>query len=95
MIFKNPRVVNDPAVVDEAFTKGDGAFTEVMRNMMVWQDPEPHQRVRNLVKSAFTPRAMARWRPIAERVANELCDRIAADGHAELVEQFNYELPFK
>jgi cytochrome P450 len=94
VIFKNPRVVNDPAVVDEAFTKGDGAFTEVMRNMMVWQEPEPHQRVRNLVKAAFTPRAMAQWRPIAERVANELCDRMAADGHAELVEQFNYELPF-
>src|SRR5438552_10097102 len=94
VIFKNPRVVNDPAVVDEAFTKGDGAFTEVMRNMMVWQEPEPHQRARNLVKSAFTPRAMARWRPIAERVANELCDRIAVDGHAELVEKFNYELPF-
>ena len=51
-----------------------------MRNVMIWQEPEPHQRVRNLVKSAFTPKAMARWRPIAERVTNELCDRIEADG---------------
>ena len=65
-----------------------------MRNVMIWQEPEPHQRVRNLVKSAFTPKAMARWRPIAERVTNELCDRIEAEGHAELVEQYNYELPF-
>ena len=37
---------------------------------------------------------MAHWRPIAERVANDLCDRIEADGHAEIVDQFNYELPF-
>ncbi len=94
VIFKNPRVVNDPAVVEEAFKKGDGTFTEVMRNVMVWQEPEPHQRVRNLVKAAFTPRAMAHWRPIAERVANDLCDRIEADGHAEIVDRFNYELPF-
>ncbi len=93
-IFKNPRVVNDPQVVDEAFTHGDGTFTSVMRNVMLWQRPEPHQRVRTLVKSAFTPRAMARWRPIAERVANELCDRIEANDHAELVDQYNYELPF-
>jgi pimeloyl-[acyl-carrier protein] synthase len=91
VIFKNPRVVNDPAVVEEAFKKGDGTFTDVMRNVMVWQEPEPHQRVRNLVKAAFTPRAMAHWRPIAERVANDLCDRIEA---AEIVDQFNYELPF-
>ena len=92
--LKNPRVVNDPAVIDEAFTHGDGSWTDVMRNVLIWQHPEPHQRVRNLVKSAFTPRAMARWRPIAEMVTNELCDRFAGDGHAELVDQFNYELPF-
>jgi cytochrome P450 len=94
VVFRNPRAVNDPQVVDEAFSNGDGAFTRVMRNVMVWQHPEPHQRVRNLVKAAFTPRAIARWRPIAERVSNELCDRMAADGGAELVEQYNYELPF-
>lgn len=94
VIFKNQRVVNDPKVVDEAFGHGDGSFTRVMRNVMIWQDPEPHQRVRNLVKSAFTPRAIARWRPIAERVTNELADKLAAKGHAELVDEYNYELPF-
>lgn len=50
--------------------------------------------MRNLVKSAFTPRAIERWRPIAVRVANELCDRIAARGTADLVEDYNYEIPF-
>jgi cytochrome P450 len=93
-VFRNPRVVNDPRVVDEAFAHGDGSFTEVMRNVMIWQEPEPHQRVRNLVKAAFTPRAIARFRPIAERVAGELCDALAERGHGDLVEQYNYELPF-
>jgi cytochrome P450 len=94
VLFRNARVVNDPKVVDEAFTHGDGAFADVMRNVMIWQHPEPHQRVRNLVKSAFTPRAIAQWRPIAERVTQELCDRLAVAGHGELVDQYNYELPF-
>jgi cytochrome P450 len=94
VLFRNPRVVNDPAVVEQAFDHGDGSFKDVMANVMVWQEPEPHQRVRNLVKSTFTPKAMARWRPIAERVAQELCDALAADGGADLVERYNYELPF-
>jgi len=93
-LLRDPRVVNDPAVVDEAFTHGDGSWTEVMRNVLIWQDPEPHQRVRNLIKSTFTPRAMSRWRPITEMVVGQLLDAMAADGHAELVEQYNYEIPF-
>jgi len=94
VIFRNARVVNDPQVVDEAFNHGDGAFHRVMKNVMIWQEPEPHQRVRNLVKAAFTPRAMARWRPIAERVTTELCDAMEARGEADLVEHYNYEIPF-
>ncbi|GMU78673.1 MAG: cytochrome P450 [Acidimicrobiia bacterium] len=93
-IFRNPRVVNNPAVIDQAFSHGDGSFTGVMRDVMLWNHPEPHQRVRNLVKTAFTPRAIERWRPIAERVAHDLCDRIAAKGEADLVEDYNYEIPF-
>jgi cytochrome P450 len=93
-VFRNARVVNDPRVVDEAFDHGDGSFTNVMRSVMIWQEPDAHQRVRNLVKAAFTPRAIARFRPIAERVANELCDGLAAAGGGDLVEQYNYELPF-
>ncbi len=93
-LLRDPRVVNDPAVVDEAFTHGDGSWTAVMRHVLIWQHPEPHQRVRNLIKSAFTPRAMARWSPIAEMVVDDLLHGMARDGHAELVDQYNYEIPF-
>lgn len=93
-LFRNPRVVNDPAVIEEAFTHGDGSFTNVMANAMIWRKPEDHARIRDLVRTAFTPRAIARWRPIAEQVTNELCDRVKGDGGMELVDQYNYELPF-
>jgi pimeloyl-[acyl-carrier protein] synthase len=93
-LFRNPDVVTDPSVVDEAFSHGDGAFTNVMRNVMVWRRPEDHRRIRNLVRMAFTPRAIARWRPIAERVAHELCDAIEGERCVDLVDRYNYELPF-
>ncbi len=93
-LLRDPRVVNDPAVVDDAFTHGDGSWTDVMRNVLIWQQVEPHQRVRNVIKSTFTPRAMSRWRPIAEMVVHDLLDGFAPDGHAELVEQYDYEIPF-
>jgi hypothetical protein len=94
MLSRSPRVVNDPRVLDSVFNHGDGAFTSVMRNVLTWQPVEPHARMRNLIMTAFTPRAIDRWRPIADQVARELCDRIAADGHADLVERYNYELPY-
>jgi cytochrome P450 len=93
-LYRNPKLVNDPAVVEDAFRHGDGAFTDAMRNVMVWRKPEDHQRIRSLVRAAFTPRAIARWRPIAERVAHELCDAVEADGGMDLVDGFNYQLPF-
>ena len=93
-LFRNPDVVTDPSVVEEAFAHGDGAFTNAMRNVMVWRKPDDHRRIRNLVRQAFTPRAIARWRPIAQRVAEELCDAARREGGIDLVEQYNYELPF-
>jgi cytochrome P450 len=93
-LFKSTSAVNDPAVVEEAFHHTDGPFYDVMRHVMVFLEPEPHQRIRRLVWRAFTPRAIASWRPIAEAVANELCDAVEGDGGMELVEQYDYELPF-
>ena len=93
-LLRNARVVGDPHVLDFAFNHGDGGFTGVMRNVLTWQPVAPHARMRALIMAAFTPRAIARWRPIANQVAHELCDQIAADSFADLVGQYNYLLPF-
>jgi cytochrome P450 len=93
-LMKNADAVNDPRVADQAFNHGDGAFYNVMKHAMLFLDSPSHRRVRSLVVRAFTPRAIAQWRPIAERVASELCDAVERDGGMDLVEQFNYELPF-
>ncbi len=93
-LMKNPAAVNDPAVVDHAFNHGDGSFYGVMKNTMIFLDSPSHERIRKLVVRTFTPGAIARWVPIAAALANELCDAVQADGGMDLVEQFNYELPF-
>ncbi len=94
-LVRDSAAVNDTAVVDSAFSGGDGAFYNVMKNAMLFLDPQSHHRIRSMVSRTFTPRAIARWRPIAEQVAGDLCDQVEADGEMDLVSQFNYELPFR
>jgi cytochrome P450 len=93
-LMKDADAVNDPRVADQAFNHGDGTFYNVMKHAMLFLDSPSHRRVRSMVVRAFTPRAIAQWRPIAERVATDLCDAVDSDGGMDLVEQFNYELPF-
>lgn len=98
-LLMSPAAVNDPKVVDSAFNHGDGAFYGVMRNTMLFTDAASHKRIRSLVVRVFTPRAIARWQPIAERVAHQLVTDLVADAAggaetADLVQSFNYQLPF-
>jgi cytochrome P450 len=93
-LMKSPEAVNDSRVADQAFNHGDGTFYGVMKSAMLFTDTASHRRMRSMVVRAFTPRAISRWRFIAERVAKQLCDAVDNAGGMELVEQFNYELPF-
>jgi cytochrome P450 len=52
---------------------------------MLLTDPPKHTRLRNLVSKAFTPRAIAAWRPRIEAVTDELLDRVEARGEMDLI----------
>ncbi|MFI6567337.1 cytochrome P450 [Streptomyces sp. NPDC050534] len=61
---------------------------------MVNLDGEPHQRLRGTVQRAFTPRAIARWRPWAASVVESLLDEFAAkERPADIIEGFTRPLP--
>jgi len=76
------------SIVIDAF--GDALGKHVMLGM---DEPE-HRRHRSLVSAAFSQRALARWEnELVERVANELIDRFAARGHADLVREFTFPYP--
>ncbi|MGI5460489.1 cytochrome P450 [Streptomyces sp. CA-249302] len=63
-------------------------------NGLVNMDGEPHQRLRGTVQRAFTPRAIARWRPWVASVVDVLLDDFAAQEQpADIIEGFTRPLP--
>ena len=60
----------------EIFRAGEeGAFFQIMKNLMKFLDPPDHARVRGLVARAFTPRSIALLRPRIQSIVSELLDR--------------------
>lgn len=58
------------------------------------QDGPAHQRLRGTVQRAFTPRAVARWRPWVASVVEELLDAFAERSRpADIVDGFALALP--
>lgn len=56
-------------------------------------DPPEHTRLRSLLSTAFTPKAIARLEPRAQAVANELLDSILAKREFDFVRDFASPLP--
>jgi hypothetical protein len=66
---------------------------EARGQFMLLTDPPKHTRLRKLVSKAFTPRAIAAWRPRIEVVTDELLDRVASSGEMELISAFALPVP--
>src|SRR4029450_3419657 len=63
-------------------------------NVMLGMDEPEHRRYRALVAAAFSQKALARKQDeLVLRVADELIDRFADRGHAELVREFTFPYP--
>jgi cytochrome P450 len=76
------------AIIIDAF--GDALGKHVMLGM---DEPE-HGRHRTLVSKAFSQKALARWEhELVGQVANELIDRFADRGHADLRSEFTFPYP--
>jgi cytochrome P450 len=88
----------DAAYRDDDLFPAAAAFKEMTepvfgRNLQCMHGPE-HKRNRMLVSPSFRARVMPDYvRPILEEVANELVDRFALRGDAELVDEFNRGFP--
>ena len=70
-----------------------GAFRAMSRELLISIDPPDHTRIRALASRAFTPRVVDEMRPHIEAVAHRLLDGLEADGGAELLAAYCYELP--
>jgi cytochrome P450 len=68
----------------------------VFRSMSHWmlqQDPPDHTRLRGLVVKAFTARRVEDMRPRIQEIVDQTLDRIAGQGHMDLIEDFAFRLP--
>ena len=77
-------------------TAYDSTIGMVMGHMILGMDDPEHREHRNLVAHAFREKSLARWEPEFIRpIVDELIDRFAADGRADLVRQMTFEFPVR
>src|SRR4030088_934243 len=75
-----------PQIMDEPVFRS-------MSHWMLQQDPPDHTRLRGLVVKAFTARRVEDMRPRIQQIVDETLDRVAAQGHMDLIEDFAFRLP--
>jgi hypothetical protein len=75
-----PQIMDEPAFRSLSLT-------------MLQQDPPDHTRLRGLVVKAFTARRVEDMRPRIQQIVDETLDRIAPQGHMDLIEDFAFRLP--
>ena len=62
--------------------------------VMLGMDEPVHGRLRSLVSKAFSQKSLARWQDeLVARVGNDLIDKFAANGKADLVKEFTFDYP--
>jgi cytochrome P450 len=95
-VLKNQLFTVDPSTISrdenqqQSPPRGVGGF--LGRSMIDVDEPD-HRRLRSLVSKAFTPRYIQSLRPSIQRIADELLDRVADQGHMDLVKEFAFPLP--
>ncbi|MEM7111721.1 MAG: cytochrome P450 [Chloroflexota bacterium] len=68
--------------------------TEALLNEhMLNRDGDAHRRLRLLVTKAFTPRMVRQMEPRIQAVADQLIDRVYAQGKMDLAAEFSFHLP--
>ncbi|GIF15516.1 cytochrome P450 [Actinoplanes teichomyceticus] len=72
---------------------GPGAPGDEIDMSFLDKDPPEHTRLRRLAQPAFSPKQIAGYRPLVERVVGELLAAAAAKGTFDLVHDFAAPLP--
>jgi len=73
----------------------EGPYIDWVRRTLVFLDPPDHDRLRGLLARAFTPRQVARVRPITEEIAARLADEAALASRVDLYDAFAQRLPLQ
>jgi len=86
--------VRDGARQHDVLSSAEGiTYARVGLPMMITMDPPDHTRLRRLVSRDFTPRAIQSWRPMVERLVDELLDEVLDPAGCDLATQVFTPLP--
>jgi cholest-4-en-3-one 26-monooxygenase len=92
-VSKNPKLFSSAArtAFPMEFSQGmvDGVHNQTIINM----DPPQHQKVRRIVRNAFTPKHVESYAPKFREHAKRIIDAVADKGECEFVEEVAAELP--
>jgi cytochrome P450 len=70
-----------------------GQTFELLRGWMVFHDPPDHERLRDPLRRAFTPKRVEDLRPHVEALVDSLLDGLADAGEGDLLDHFAFPLP--
>ncbi len=70
-----------------------GSFSAPLANHMLHADPPDHTRMRALVNSALTSRAVEKLRPRIEAITDSLLDAMAGQDEVDLLDAFAFPMP--
>lgn len=91
-VSKHPALFSSAA--RSAFPMEMDEFTvEMQQNTIINMDPPRHQKVRRIVRNAFTPKRVDSYEANFRRHAREIVDAVASRGECEFVEEVAAELP--
>jgi cytochrome P450 len=81
--------------VPDSFGLSEGPLFDIMSTWLMALGGAEHTRVRRLVSSAFTPRAIEQLRPDVERLGADLVAGLVAAGEGDVVAQLAFPLPMQ
>lgn len=96
--FTDPRLSSDRVEAVYATKLSDAERTrraptyKVLSDWMVFKDPPDHTRLRDLVRRAFTPRAVAALAPRIAEVVDHVLD-LPAGGKIDVIDDVAYPIP--
>ncbi len=90
---KDPRNALPPDATTPASRKT--STHQLINDNMLFSDPPDHTRLRALVNQAFTPRRAEQMAGFIEMVSHELIDRVAAQGHMNLIADYALPVPVR
>ncbi len=91
-VSKNPALFS--SAEKSAFPmEADESMIEMHQNTIINMDPPRHQKVRRVVRNAFTPKRVESYEPKFRDHAKRIIDKVITRGECEFVEEVAAELP--